>query len=181
MKRRLFTILSTLSLVLCLACAGAWVRTGSTFDQVDRWHAGRVTTCLVSVLGRLEFMHQSEIRGLGADRPWSWRAASVHASMWRWEWPVYHAFTSTLADGSVVLTQEVLLPYWLPTLSAGILPSLWLCLWWRRPWETDRRQKAGLCRVCGYDLRASPERCPECGTPVPSPATSPASPPAPSP
>jgi hypothetical protein len=45
-------------------------------------------------------------------------------------------------------------------LLAAIFPGLWLALCVRN----RRRPRAGCCRACGYDLRASPERCPECGT-----------------
>jgi len=34
----------------------------------------------------------------------------------------------------------------------------------KRWWVASQRRARFLCRQCGYDLRASPDRCPECGT-----------------
>jgi hypothetical protein len=33
--------------------------------------------------------------------------------------------------------------------------------------EYNRRCREGLCTSCGYDLRASSEKCPECGKAIP--------------
>jgi hypothetical protein len=48
------------------------------------------------------------------------------------------------------------LPLWLPM---GIT-AVGFCFAWRR----SRQFPSGYCAHCGYDLRATPDRCPECGS-----------------
>jgi hypothetical protein len=59
--------------------------------------------------------------------------------------------------------RQLTVPYWAVVVASSVAPGLWLTLKKR-----EAKNSAGRCKVCGYDLRATPDRCPECGT-VPQP------------
>jgi hypothetical protein len=59
-------------------------------------------------------------------------------------------------------TRVIGVPHW-PVALVLALPTTWTALALRRRWIGRRRRRAGLCPRCGYDLRETPERCPECG------------------
>jgi hypothetical protein len=53
---------------------------------------------------------------------------------------------------------RLVVPLWAVVVVTGALP-LWRAVRTRlRP-----RRRSGLCHACGYDLRATPDKCPECG------------------
>ena len=81
-------------------------------------------------------------------------------------WGVYErrGVTYMADDGSwrseeVIGFQEAAAQGWLLAILFGIPPAALLVGSMRR----RRRLRCGLCVACGYDLRSSPERCPECG------------------
>jgi hypothetical protein len=62
-----------------------------------------------------------------------------------------------------VLGRRMVAPYWFIVLLTGIAGFRSLRVI-NSAWNERRKRRAGLCAKCGYDLRATPERCPECGT-----------------
>jgi len=60
----------------------------------------------------------------------------------------------------LVTNRVVIVPWYAVILATAALPLLRL----RRVWIRRRGAAAGRCVSCGYDLRATPDRCPECGT-----------------
>ena len=150
--RPVFTICSALSLVVFLLVVWSWwianfqirpapgglVLVSGMADLRDHRDAGAIGKPVDPVLVAVG-LGEAEGRARQSNRP------------------VVSLLGFVYIDEPRGLTVHV--PYWLLLLLSMPLPARWL---WVR--ARDRRRRSGnACVNCGYDLRGTPDRCPECG------------------
>ena len=71
----------------------------------------------------------------------------------------WHGFEYCSDANPVVISHGLVIPLWSLVLCLAFAPTVWAVVGRRG----QQRHPPGLCSACGYDLRATLERCPECG------------------
>jgi hypothetical protein len=186
MLRRLFTLVSLVSLVLCAATVVLWVRSYRVGYYSDSHGyqvvAGRATDehyWFLSASGGLVYTRSNgwsddpvavglntanrgtRGRSFGTPEPDRFRTAALGGR--RTVLGFHYGEDRAERAGDLKLTgvsRTIVVPYW--SLCAGfavVSPLPWLAGAAGR----RRRRAANRCPACGYDLRATPGRCPECG------------------
>jgi hypothetical protein len=202
MLRRLFTLLSALSLLLCVGTWTLLVRSYSAKTTVTFW-TSRGLTELAWERGKAWIdngpQHESE-------RETSRRIQRKAAKLFNEFRPMDEAYRQAKKSGSKSMDElekmlddrdffvvrcfglqrlsdqlyrqpktppfRISASLWSIAAASGILPAVW-AIGLPLSWHTRRRRlKRNLCPSCGYDLRATPGRCPECGTKTKIPVAS---------
>ena len=160
MRRKLFTFTAALSLLLCVGACVVWVRSYSIVDIYQKHRAGRYRQ-IVSSRGLL-LLEVGPTR-LADGSSWTSRRGAYISlgpvAKVDWRFREFMSLSGT-TKGVPQRFWQLIAPHWSFALLFGMLPAVWAVVWLRR----RRRFGAGRCSACGYDLRATPERCPECGT-----------------
>lgn len=180
MWRKLLTIATVLSIALCVVTVALWVRCFFVFDHVAFDARGR--SFLIWTPNRSFFV-------MVTSRPY-------RAPKWETEGPFNHIpFSQTLRPEHRVATNVLGKPHSYSWIGFHLTPTYYQPPYYENPgcWHTTlgvpfyalfamtsalpasrlraamkRRARArrGLCKTCGYDIRATPKQCPECGTRV---------------
>ena len=179
-RRRLFMIASAISLLLCLATAALWVRSYSSSDafgysmqpkaSLGPWRAWEVVNCL----GSVQYREWTTASRAAPDTSPGWYCStaiertslSSSARYLGWKGNVQFGsflgitclnFDATVRGEHIRQLRAFGIPHWMVVLVLASLPAWQACSMLRS------RQRLGRCVACGYDLRATPEKCPECG------------------
>jgi hypothetical protein len=73
----------------------------------------------------------------------------------------------TQLPDEIIIWSSVVAPHWLWIAGTAVMPLLRIVGAVERCRRRRQFREAGLCPECGYDCRATTDRCPECGHPVP--------------
>jgi hypothetical protein len=179
MFRRVLVFVAVVSLLLCAFSVTLGVRSVWKHDRLQARVAGRPYV-LNSQLGRLSFWGGSEAAAdfpatwyvfeadeVGSLQPWEGDGPGPVSSKWDAAGFAYARgwYVRYWSDSGKARYQMLVIPAWAAAIVTALLPA-WL---FPRLWRDGRRRRRtarGQCDTCGYDVRNSPDRCPECGTPV---------------
>ena len=150
MLRKAFTTLSRMGLLLSV---GLWAVSYLNVEYVS----SRRQTHSVRVANGLLRVSQSMLVYEEPDPSWKGSHSSGFTGF-HTSWTPSYSYDKNPRLGYWHLA----VPFWIPTSLFSIILLTPLVQSYRR----RKRKKLGLCVKCGYDLRASKERCPECGTEI---------------
>jgi 4-amino-4-deoxy-L-arabinose transferase-like glycosyltransferase len=160
--RRAFNFSAVVSAVLFVAVCVLWARSHWRFDRWTR-NGPNSTQSMMSMSGRL--IHtRATAPGLTATGTSTLTGppAGFHSVVADPSSPqsIVLDYPSGFARVHIVnrwgTLTILMVPYWSLVLLCALLPAWWLV-------SPRSLTKAGHCPTCGYDLRATPDRCPECG------------------
>jgi hypothetical protein len=185
-RRRLFNLAAAVSLVLCVASTALWVRSYVAkewlmYRKTEPAHRRYREITFISGPGQL-FIQNSRFDFIADGMAEKMREGEGHPDGFLYlrqpaesRWGRFangsdhtHAHgalgflfhSRVYEEGSDTWTVErAMIPYWFVTTTTAVLPITW----WRHYRRQCIRVREHRCLTCGYDLRATPERCPECG------------------
>lgn len=159
-------MLSVASLVGCVAVVVLWQRSYRGCDVlIGQRGPGDRVTC-TSEFGQIVFEVEGRQRGQ-VELGWSYFQKSLPRRFHSHQGDAFGfaAWRGTVRH-YVLLPPSALwgvaVPHWFVFLLTAALPATWGVRWSAQR-VARARVRQGLCARCGYDLRGSSGRCPECG------------------
>jgi hypothetical protein len=144
---------------ICIFVVGEHWRVGSSRLERRYWNRGWVLDYWHGDLDRSQRSSPPSIT-ITVTPPPGALPARPGVQDFAWHGFEYHADVRNVRPNDRWVRQ-----IWFPHWTLGILGIIPLIALFLRGARRRSRIRRGLCGECGYDLRASQHRCPECGTP----------------